>query len=755
MIAPTKRFYEFGIFRIDANRRLLLKGDEVVPLTPKAFETLLLLVENSGQLVTKDELMSRLWPDTVVEEGSLTRNVYLLRKALGEERGQHLYIMTVPGQGYRFISDVREISEESLDVRVTERTRTTIVVSEEIENPNDALDQLPLAPGAISSPVLEIQALEAGRADSFIDRIKRHRAVIGVAAVAVLAALIGAIWLYGFGGRGRPDTLTAEPYLRMALTNLTTSGDVICAALSPDGNYVGYARADSIQQNSLWIMQLATFTGQVVIPPAAVQYHALTFSPDGKYIYYVMRENNATARALYRVSLLGGPSKKLLDRVETAVAFSPDGHQIAFRRGLHDRRESALFIANADGTGEREVAAVKYPEGLGDPAWSPDGKVIVCAAGHTAGGSNKYLVQVSVGDWAVNPLSSQKWRWIGQPSWLNDSSGLMMIASEEAAAPYQIWHLAYPSGEARKITNDSNYYNNLSMSADSNMLISLQSQLDTKVWAVPVEDASRAKQITYGAGGHRGKISWTADGKIVYDSSVGNFTAISIMDADGSGPKNLMGDMTGRAIVGNSTVSANGRYIVYSSDLTGTRHIWRMDIDGSNQVQLTAGGGEDHPDCSPDGKWVYYTDVSSEEYSLWRVPIDGGKSEQLIDEFINFPAVSPDGKLLACIYVEPTSPWRLAVFSTEGGQALKVFPNVIQGSTALRWTPDGRGITYGENPIGSSKIWIQPLEGGPPRKMIETETDRVFDFDWSPDGKQLACIRGIWARNIVLVTKFR
>ena len=75
--------------------------------------------------------MSRLWPDTVVEEGSLTRNVYLLRKALGEAPQQHLYIVTVPGQGYRFVADVREISEESLDLRVTERTRTTIVVSEE------------------------------------------------------------------------------------------------------------------------------------------------------------------------------------------------------------------------------------------------------------------------------------------------------------------------------------------------------------------------------------------------------------------------------------------------------------------------------------------------------------------------------------------------------------------------------------------------------------------------------------------------
>ncbi len=142
MGGPTKRFYEFGVFRLDINKRLLLKDGETVPLTPKAFDTLLLLVENSGQLVSKDELMSRLWPDTVVEEGSLTRNVYVLRKALGEAPQEHKYIVTVPGQGYRFVAEVREISEDSLDLRVTERTHTTIVVSEE---ETEELYEMPLA----------------------------------------------------------------------------------------------------------------------------------------------------------------------------------------------------------------------------------------------------------------------------------------------------------------------------------------------------------------------------------------------------------------------------------------------------------------------------------------------------------------------------------------------------------------------------------------------------------------------------------
>jgi Tol biopolymer transport system component/DNA-binding winged helix-turn-helix (wHTH) protein len=755
--ATIKRFYDFGIFRIDTSKRLLLKDGEPVQLTPKAFDTLLLLVENKGRLVSKDELMSRLWPDTVVEEGSLTRNVYLLRKALGEAPQQHLYIMTVPGQGYRFVADVSEISEQNLDLKVTERTRTTIVVSEEErEDLPEELPEIPLAPmtarAQLSAPALENRAPERRRTDGpLIARIIRHKTAI---AICALAAIGVTIWLYASNRWGRPESRPTNSSQGMTITNLTTTGNVVCAGISPDGNYVAYARADSLQLSSLWIMQPATFTSQLVIPPAEVQYHALTFSPEGNYIYYVMRENNGAARALYRVSLLGGPSKRLASKVETAVSFSPDGAQIVFRRGLDDRKESALFIANADGTGEKEIAAIKAPEAFGDPAWSPDSKAIACAAGHASGGKNMYVVRVSVGDWTVKHVSSQRWRWVGQLSWVSDSTGLMMVASEAPSEPYQVWHLSYPGGETQKITNDSNFYNSLSMSADSSALVASQRQLDSKVWIIPAEDASRAKQITYGSGGYRMRLSWTPDGKIVYDSYAGNSTAISIMNADGSEPKNLVGDMTGRAILYYSTVSPDGRYIVYASDLTGARHIWRMNIDGSNPMRLTDGSGEDHPSCSPDGKWVFYISMNPDKPSLWKTPIEGGEPVRLIDAITSSPAVSPDGKLIACLYAEPNSPWQIAVFSIEGGQPIKLFPN-IQSPTALRWTPDGRGITYGENPIGASKISIQPLEGGPPKRVIELATDRVFDFDWSPDGKQLACIRGIWAKNIVLIKNFR
>jgi DNA-binding winged helix-turn-helix (wHTH) protein len=99
----SKQFFEFGPFRLDPTRRLLFRQDQVVPLTPKVLHTLLVLVENSGRVVSKDELMKAVWPDTFVEEGNLTQNISTLRKVLGENPGEHTYIETVPKQGYRFI----------------------------------------------------------------------------------------------------------------------------------------------------------------------------------------------------------------------------------------------------------------------------------------------------------------------------------------------------------------------------------------------------------------------------------------------------------------------------------------------------------------------------------------------------------------------------------------------------------------------------------------------------------------------------
>src|SRR3984893_6200808 len=125
------KFYEFGAFRLNATERLLQRDREIVPLTPKVFDTLLVMVENSGRVLEKNDLMQTLWPDSFVEESSLAQNVSLLRRALGETSDGRQYIETLPKRGYRFVVDVREVDESEAEIILRERTTTEILVEEE------------------------------------------------------------------------------------------------------------------------------------------------------------------------------------------------------------------------------------------------------------------------------------------------------------------------------------------------------------------------------------------------------------------------------------------------------------------------------------------------------------------------------------------------------------------------------------------------------------------------------------------------
>ena len=175
----TARLYEFGPFHLDPAERKLLRGNEIVVLTPKAFDTLVLLVRNSGHLLEKDELIAKLWPDTFVEEGSLSNNIFLLRKALGEDPA---FIETVPRRGYRFVGAVRQFP------------RAATPGLEKLADVG--------APGIAPLPAKARWQ-------------RRSRAGLGTAAAALLATLAAAGWFYGRSGRGGEtiDSLAVLPFV--------------------------------------------------------------------------------------------------------------------------------------------------------------------------------------------------------------------------------------------------------------------------------------------------------------------------------------------------------------------------------------------------------------------------------------------------------------------------------------------------------------------------------------------------------------
>ncbi|MBL8189642.1 MAG: winged helix-turn-helix domain-containing protein, partial [Acidobacteria bacterium] len=490
MSNSAKHFYDFDRFRIDATERVLLSDGEIVTLTQKAFDVLLALVERRGQIVSKEELMELVWPDTFVEEGNLAQNIYTLRKVLGQTNDGQDFIKTVPKRGYRFVSTVSEHKE----------------FQSEFLHESPAAKNLPAKPAASNSVVVQFpkehrapvrQPVE----ESWRQSIRRHKILAVTLAVLFLGSVSSLIWL---GASSDWNLFSNGSTGKLTLTNLTTTGNVACSAISPDGKFVAYAITETPQRSSLWLMQLASLNTQQIVAPAELQYHAMTFSPDGQFIYYVARERQSP-RTLFKVSALGGASKKLLDNVETAISFSPDGSRFVFRRSIDQRREAVLFAANADGSDEKELASVKYPEGIGDPAWSPDGKIIACAIGQADGSASASVVAVRADDGAIKPMSAQRFRWIGQLAWMPDSSGVMMVASQNTNQTRQVWRLEYATGEVHRVTRDSNTYNRLSLSADGKTILVTQVKQVTNVWMIPRNEPQRTEQITVGAGGYRGR----------------------------------------------------------------------------------------------------------------------------------------------------------------------------------------------------------------------------------------------------------
>jgi DNA-binding winged helix-turn-helix (wHTH) protein len=164
MAEQKSHFYEFGRFRLDTRERVLLRDRDLVPLTPKVFEILLALVEQNGHVVEKDYLMKRVWPDAFVEEGNLTQNVSLLRKALGETTGGWHYIETISRRGYRFVATVKEWPENGEN----QRGSPAVVQNDLTLNQSDHLSAKPADVAYFARPnseavgVLSLEQPEAG-----------------------------------------------------------------------------------------------------------------------------------------------------------------------------------------------------------------------------------------------------------------------------------------------------------------------------------------------------------------------------------------------------------------------------------------------------------------------------------------------------------------------------------------------------------------------------------------------------------------
>jgi Tol biopolymer transport system component len=547
--------------------------------------------------------------------------------------------------------------------------------------------------------------------------------------------------------RNPPAGEVATPNPNVHYEQITSYGNVVSAALSPDAKQVAYIQENPGQQ-SIWLVQLATHIHVQVIPPSNIAYRQITFSHDGDYIFFARYEENQPS-ALYHIPTLKGPAIKLLEDMDGPFSLSSDDHKVVFRRRNRITREDGLYIADLDSGHERALVTSNGPDWIRAFSLSPDGKKVVFATGETD--SSRQTIKISEVDVETGQarlLLEPNWYAVRQLEFLPSGDGLLICARESATTNPQFWRMSYPGGALRKLTNDLNNYLCFSMSADASAMIAVESTLASHIWIAPNITGNKAKNVADG----RGTIVWTTDGKIVYNAASLTGTDLWIANSDGTDPKQLSFNS---GYNDWPSLSPDNR-IVFHSNRTGAQHLFRMDRDGSNLVQLTNGYAERNAAVSPDGKWVYYN--SSESSFLWKVPLDGGEPIQLIKEYAAYPSVSPDGKLVACFHFPKYEhEAQITIRSTDDMRVvseLTLAPG-LWISRSIRWEPDSATVIYANQSKEKIKVYRQSIYSGAPQELTTVKAEDEFEFSFSPDRRQLAYVSTKWNHDAVLIDGFK
>ncbi|MBZ5598589.1 MAG: protein kinase [Acidobacteriia bacterium] len=609
---------------------------------------------------------------------------------------------------------------------------------------------------AVADVASEAVAVAERPASSRTTRIaqeaRENKVSVGLIAVIVLLVL-------GAAGYGIYTLLHRSPSLPLQSMNigkLTNSGKAFMAAISPDGKYVVHV-AQELGQQSLWIRHIATGSNTQIVAPTEANYIGVTFAPDGNYIYFDrVEKDRPSIGLLYQIPVLGGTPKLISTDVDSHISFAPDGQRFVFRRNDSAHGLCSLVIANADGSGEHKLVTVTQPSLFdGAPSWSPDGKVIAVMRVLAKGGLGAF-VAVDANNGSVKEIApASDIGLVTDSAWLPDSSGLLIsYANQGTRWDRQIGYLAYPSGQSRRITNDLNHYaDSFSATRDARSVVTVAAESSNNIWVMPAKGtAAQAVQITSGEA-EAFELDWTPDGKILSEPHSSGFE-LDLYNPDGTGKATLFEDQWPAS---NPSVCGDGRQIVFMSLHSGTAaNLWRIDSHGGNLTQLTQGSLDQSPLCSPDGKWVVYSSSDAGRFTTWRIPTDGGSPQQVSDTTSYSPTISPDGKLVAFLYGEGSAAsfrLRLAVAPAAGGAPLHQFDVLPQQYGKFRFTPDGQALAYTvTDDRGVGNLWAQPLTGGAPAQITDFKSDKIFDYAWSRDGKQLAVSRGQTARDVVLLT---
>jgi len=643
MNQPFKSRFAFGEFLLDVAERRLLHNGEVVPLSPKVFDTLLLFVENPGHLLEKDELMRRLWPGTFVGEDTLARNISTLRKALGESSESQSYIATVPKSGYRFVAPVQRITETEADsaekmlpARQDASIESRIEATEaKREQPARAGDLERAQTSAIDSAIpADSPGLgEAGNQG----RWRRRIGLVGLALAA--GSLAGLVTFYLLAPPPTPRVLRSK--------QLTHSGRVDpWGGIVRDGSRLFFIERAGDHWNLLQTSTAGGGSQEVAVPFRNTV--VLDVSPDHAKLLIGTFAYRGALMPVWIWPVEGGALSRVGEITVHSAAWCPNGGEIVYGE------DDGLYLANADGTNVRKLVTTEGPPDK--PFWSPDGSRLRFTMRRGSGfaiwevRSDGSQLHRLLPTWDDKPEEEYAGAWTG--------AGKYFVFQSRHSGTLELW--AVPGGRTL---------------LRSQPLKPTRLTTGPMIYGSPVASDDGRQLFVVGGGVSGG-------GELArYD--VKSHQAIALLPG-----------------VCQSTLvfSADGAYVACTSP---DGSMVRMKPDGSERLVLASPPQVRYlgnPKWSPDGKQIVFEGIAaSGGRRLFLVSSEGGTPRELSPDVHNQsdPGWSPDAKLVAFAREEnpaasgsPSFTIQVLDLSTNG-------VSLLPGSLGMRspaWSPDGRFI---------------------------------------------------------------
>jgi len=611
------------------------------------------------------------------------------------------------------------------------------------ESGRKAVSEATPQPTPVSSSVVNPK-LEASSSSVAVEVARKHRLGFGLGSLAALLLIIAAAFgIYSFLNRARPT-----PFQNFSIKKLTATGRATLAAISPDGKYVLNVEKDENGLESLWIRNIPSDSNTQIQPAAnGIHYSSMHFSPDGNFIYFRRTvSESSNYLILYRAPVLGGSPSPIIRDIDSDITFSPDGKRVAYMRcNSPDFGQYRVLITDLASGEEKTLLSGPLFANFPSVAWSPDGKTLVTdQTQHSEAG----LFLIDRSSASIRPLIVSNDKIFRRPVWLPDGSGVLALYSLNANSDrVQIGFVSYPKGEFRTVTNDTNSYQGISLSADGKTLVTVLNDENRRVSILPADASAPPTQLT--SRQMTRSVDWTPDSKLLTDL---DYSIVTLDPVTGQ-KTTLIG--AGDNQFANASLCPDGRTVVLIGG-TLAPSIFRMDPSGANLKRLTSDKRDISVQCSPDSKLAYYDDFANTGL-IQRVSLDGG-TPQPASKLPNWGGgfdFSPDGKLLAFVALIKPAPdylLNLVVMDRDSGQILQSFPNDITATfNHIRFTRDGKALLFVKHQARGDSLWLQPLDQPAAHQLTSFPGDVIWDMRYSLDGKRLAVVLSHTDSDVVLL----